>query len=73
VNEWLYTWKQHEKKYIREKVGVAPHKIRESRFRWFAHIKHWSSNYPVKRVDLLDLTVVKPKKTRLNSILFYYN
>ncbi|KAH0468953.1 hypothetical protein IEQ34_002185 [Dendrobium chrysotoxum] len=47
--------------HIREKVGVAPveDKIRESRLRWFGHIKWWPSNDPVRKVEVLDLTYVK--------------
>ncbi|KAH0461367.1 hypothetical protein IEQ34_008942 [Dendrobium chrysotoxum] len=56
--------------HIREKVGVAPveDKIRESRLRWFGHIKRRPSDDPVRKVEVLDLTYVKkgrgrPKKT----------
>ncbi|KAI0494972.1 hypothetical protein KFK09_025118 [Dendrobium nobile] len=47
--------------HIREKVGVAPveDKIRESRLRWFGHIKRRSFDDPVMRVEVLDLTYVK--------------
>ena len=61
--------------HIREKVGVAPveDKIRESRLRWFGHIKRRPSDDPVRRVEVLDLTYVKkgrgrPKKTWLENI-----
>ena len=56
--------------YIREKVGVAPmtDKIRESRLRWFGHIKRRPFNDPLRRVDVLNITYVRkgrgrPKKT----------
>ena len=62
-------------KHICEKIGVAPveDKIRESRLRWFGHIKHRPSDDPVRRVEVLDLTYVKkgrgrPKKTWLENI-----
>ncbi|KAH0460041.1 hypothetical protein IEQ34_010704 [Dendrobium chrysotoxum] len=47
--------------HIREKVGVAPveDKIRESRLRWFGHIKQRPSDDPVRKVEVLDLTYVK--------------
>ncbi|PKU84030.1 ataxia telangiectasia mutated family protein [Dendrobium catenatum] len=58
-----------------EKVGVAPvkDKIRESRLRWFGHIKRRPCDDPVRRVEVLDLTYVKkgrgrPKKTWLENI-----
>ncbi|PKU81295.1 ataxia telangiectasia mutated family protein [Dendrobium catenatum] len=61
--------------HIREKVGVAPveDKIRESRLRWFGHIKRRPCDDPVRRVEVLDLTYVKkgrgrPKKTWLENI-----
>ncbi|KAH0468862.1 hypothetical protein IEQ34_002094 [Dendrobium chrysotoxum] len=39
--------------HIREKVGVAPveDKIRESRLRWFVHIKRRPSDDPVRKVE----------------------
>ncbi|KAH0464929.1 hypothetical protein IEQ34_005032 [Dendrobium chrysotoxum] len=39
--------------HIREKVGVAPveDKIRESRLRWFGHIKQQPSDDPVRKVE----------------------
>ncbi|KAH0452368.1 hypothetical protein IEQ34_019667 [Dendrobium chrysotoxum] len=56
--------------HIREKVGVAPveDKIRESRLRWFGHVKRRPPDDPVRKVEVLDLTYVKkgrgrPKKT----------
>ncbi|KAH0455515.1 hypothetical protein IEQ34_015547 [Dendrobium chrysotoxum] len=47
--------------HIREKVGVAPveDKIRESRLRWFGHIKRRPSDDPVRKVEVLYLTYVK--------------
>ncbi|KAH0433681.1 hypothetical protein IEQ34_026974 [Dendrobium chrysotoxum] len=47
--------------HIHEKVGVAPveDKIRESRLRWFGHIKRRPSDDPVRKVAVLDLTFVK--------------
>ncbi|PKU64467.1 ataxia telangiectasia mutated family protein [Dendrobium catenatum] len=61
--------------HIREKVGVAPveDKIRESRLRWFGHIKRRPFDDPVRRVEVLDLTYIKkgrgrPKKTWLENI-----
>ncbi|KAH0462810.1 hypothetical protein IEQ34_010385 [Dendrobium chrysotoxum] len=40
--------------HIREKVGVAPveDKIRESRLRWFGHIKWRPSDDPVRKVEV---------------------
>ncbi|KAI0519248.1 hypothetical protein KFK09_006690 [Dendrobium nobile] len=54
--------------HIREKVGVAPveDKIRESRLRWFCHIKRRPSDDPVRRVEVLDLTHVK--KVNVSSV-----
>ncbi|KAH0458543.1 hypothetical protein IEQ34_013858 [Dendrobium chrysotoxum] len=42
--------------HIREKVGVAPveDKIRESRLRWFGHIKRRPSDDPVRKVEVWD-------------------
>ncbi|KAH0456698.1 hypothetical protein IEQ34_014605 [Dendrobium chrysotoxum] len=52
--------------HIREKVGVAPveDKIRESRLRWFGHIKRRPSDDPVRKVEVLDLTYVKKVAVR---------
>ncbi|KAH0456366.1 hypothetical protein IEQ34_014273 [Dendrobium chrysotoxum] len=51
--------------HIREKVGVAPveDKIRESRLRWFGHVKRRPLDDPVRKVEVLDLTYVK-KETK---------
>ncbi|KAH0470061.1 hypothetical protein IEQ34_001619 [Dendrobium chrysotoxum] len=45
--------------HIREKVGVAPveDKIRESRLRWFGHIKRRPSDDPVRKVEALEPAV----------------
>jgi len=42
---------------IKEKVGVAPleEKIRESRLRWFGHVKRRSVNAPVRRCEEIKL------------------
>ncbi|KAH0465637.1 hypothetical protein IEQ34_005740 [Dendrobium chrysotoxum] len=53
--------------HIREKVGVAPveDKIRESRLRWFGHIKRRPSDDPVRKVEVatgLNFTVILTKE-----------
>ncbi|WP_227626107.1 hypothetical protein, partial [Klebsiella pneumoniae] len=55
-----------QNEYIRNKVGVAPvaDKIRESRLRWFGHIKRWTSDDPLRRVDVLDPTFFKKGRGR---------
>ncbi|KAH0468649.1 hypothetical protein IEQ34_001881 [Dendrobium chrysotoxum] len=60
--------------HIREKVSVAPveDKIRESRLRWFGHIKRRSSDDPVRKVDVLDLTYVKKGRGLLDNVLSDY-
>jgi len=42
---------------IREKVGVAPieHKMRETRLKWFCHVKRRSEDAPVRRCERLTL------------------
>jgi len=42
---------------IRKRVGVVPleQKLRETRLRWFGHIKMRSVNAPVRRCETLDL------------------
>jgi len=42
---------------IREKVGVAPikHKMRETRLKWFGHVKRRSEDVPVRRCERLTL------------------
>ncbi|KAI0501450.1 hypothetical protein KFK09_016395 [Dendrobium nobile] len=61
--------------HILEKVRVAlvEDKIRESRLRWFGHIKQWPSDDLFRKVVMLDLTYVKkgrgkPKKIWLENI-----
>ncbi|KAI0511338.1 hypothetical protein KFK09_011967 [Dendrobium nobile] len=55
-----------------EKVGVAPveDKIRESRLRWFGHIKRMPSNDPIRKVADLYLTYVKIGRGRPKKIWF---
>jgi len=42
---------------IREQVGVAPleDKLRETRLRWFGHVKRRSVDTPVRRCEPIDL------------------
>jgi len=42
---------------LREKVGVAPieEKMRETRLRWFRHVKRTSVNASVRRCKTIDL------------------
>jgi len=42
---------------IRERVGVAPleDKLRETRLRWFGHVKRRSVSAPVRRCEALEL------------------
>jgi len=42
---------------IRERVGVAhiEEKLRETRLRWFGHVKRRSANAPVRRCKAIDL------------------
>lgn len=58
--------------YICDKVGVdlMANKIRESRFGWFGRIKCWSSDDPVKRIDVVYVKKGRgqPKMTWLGSI-----
>ncbi|KAI0488726.1 hypothetical protein KFK09_028565 [Dendrobium nobile] len=53
--------------HIREKVGVAPveDKIRESRLRWFGHIKWRPSNDPINTPPLLHLYHLPRSKSLL--------
>ena len=41
---------------IRERVGVAPleEKLRETRLRWFGHVKRRSVNTPVRRCEAIN-------------------
>ena len=43
---------------IRERVGVAPleDKMRESRLRWFGHVKRRCANAPVRRCEKISLS-----------------
>ncbi|KAI0523277.1 hypothetical protein KFK09_005672 [Dendrobium nobile] len=52
--------------HICEKIRVAPveDNIRESRIRWFGHIKRQPSDDPVRKVEVLDFTYVKKGRVR---------
>ena len=45
---------------IRERVGVAPleDKLRETRLRWFGHVKRRSVDAPVRRREVIDLRII---------------
>jgi len=51
---------------IREKVGVATleEKMKESRLRWFRHVKRTSINAPVRRCEAINLTHCKKGRGR---------
>ena len=42
----------------REKIGAAPakDKMRETRLRWFGHLKRMSENAPVKRCETINFS-----------------
>jgi len=46
------------KEMIREKVGFAPieDKMRETRLKWFGHVKSRSENRPVRRCKTISLS-----------------
>jgi len=60
---------------IRERVGVAPleEKVRETRLRWFKHVKRRSVDAPVRRCEALDLVHYSRgrgrSKTSCNTII----
>jgi len=43
---------------IRERVGVAPleDKLRETRLRWFGHVRKSSINAPMRRCEMINLS-----------------
>ena len=51
---------------IRERVGVAPleDKLRESRLRWFGHVKRRCVNAPVRRCEKINLLQYKRGRGR---------
>ena len=62
-------------KDIRTKIGVASieKKMRENRPRWFSHVRHKSTDAPVRRVERIKLEQVKiaqgrPKNTWMEVI-----
>nr|XP_009784653.1 PREDICTED: uncharacterized protein LOC104233044 [Nicotiana sylvestris] len=54
---------------IRDKVGVAPveDKLRESRLRWFRHVKRRDINVPVRRCERLTIARQMRGRGRLKS------
>ena len=54
---------------IRERVGVAPleEKLRETRLRWFVHIKKRSADASVMRCEALDLLHYRRGRGRLKT------
>ena len=51
---------------IRKRVGVAPleDKLRETRLRWFGHVKRRSADAPVRRCEAIDLSYYKRGRGR---------
>ena len=51
---------------IRERVGVAPlvDKLRETRLRWFGHVKRRSVDAPVRRCEAIDLSYYRRGRGR---------
>ena len=51
---------------IRERVGVAPlkEKLRETRLRWFGHVKMRSVNAPLRRCEAIDLLQCRIRRGR---------
>jgi len=54
---------------IRERVGIAPleDKLRETRLRWFGHVKRRSASAPVRRCEPLEHLQYKRGKGRLKT------
>ena len=52
--------------FIREKLGIAPieDKMRESRLRWFGHIRRRPIGAPVRKCENLDVTPIKRGRGR---------
>jgi len=66
---WMYGLTRLEKirnEVTRERVGVAPleEKLRETRLRWFGHVKR-SVNAPVKRCEAINILHFKGGRGRL--------
>ena len=67
----------HTKKYkirneiIRNKVGVVPieEKMRETRLRWFGHVRRRPVDAPVRRVDEMEQVVRKRSRGRSKKTL----
>ncbi len=70
--------------YIRKKLGVAPidEKMRESRLRWFGHVRRRSADAPVRRVEAIELRTqikrgrgrpIKTWKEIIKNNLKYFN
>jgi len=51
---------------IRERVGIAPleDKLRETRLRWFGHVKRRSVDAPVRRCEAINLLHYKRGRGR---------
>ena len=61
---WLYGFTKLDRiinKVIGEKIGVAPieDKMRETRLRWFSHVKRRSEDALVRRCETINLRGVK--------------
>jgi len=57
---WMCNYTRMDKirnEVIREKVRIAPleHKMRETRLRWFGHVKRRSKDTPVRRCEGMTL------------------
>ena len=56
---WMYGHTRKDKirnKIIRNKVGVVPieEKMRETRLRWFSHVRRRPRDTPIRKVDEME-------------------
>ncbi|XP_070008469.1 uncharacterized protein [Nicotiana sylvestris] len=66
---WMYEYTRRDKirnEVIRDKVGVASleDKMRESRLRWFEHVKRRSIEPPIRRCERLAMASLKRDRGR---------
>ena len=67
--QWMYDYTRlarFRNVVIREKVRVAPleEKMRETRVRWYGHVKRRSVDAPVRRCEAIDLAHCKRGRGR---------
>jgi len=68
---WLYEMDKISNGVIRDLVKVVPigDKMRETRLRWFGHVKRRSVDAPMRRCDMINIPEDKRGRRRLKKSL----